>query len=182
MSAPIESYGMIGDCKTAALVGLDGSIDWLCWPRFDSDACFAKLLGGQSNGFWLITPYQEITATSRRYRPDTMILETTFETADGKATVIDFMLPHGTSSDLVRIVRCDEGEVSMCMELVMRFGYGATTPWVTRIKDCGVKAGTGSVMVVLRTPAAVRGENFKTVAQFTIGEGKTLPFVLSYGP
>jgi GH15 family glucan-1,4-alpha-glucosidase len=182
MSASIESYGMIGDCKTAALVGLDGSVDWLCWPRFDSDACFAKLLGGQSNGFWLITPHEEITSTSRCYRPDTMILETTFETASGKATLIDFMLPHGTSSDLIRIVRCDEGEVAMCMELMLRFGYGATTPWVTRLEDGTMRAVAGPDMVAMRTPASFRGENFKTVAQFILTKGKTMPFVLSYQP
>ena len=182
MTAPIESYGMIGDCKTAALVGSDGSIDWLCWPRFDSDACFAKLLGGQSNGFWLITPHEELKATSRCYRKDTLILETTFETDSGKATVIDFMLPRGASSDLVRIVRGDEGEIAMCMELVLRFGYGATTPWVTRLKDAAVRAVAGPDMVVLRSPANIRGENFKTVAQFALTKGKTMPFVLSYGP
>jgi len=182
MTAPIESYGMIGDCKTAALVGSDGSIDWLCWPRFDSDACFAKLLGGQSNGFWLITPHEELKATSRCYRKDTLILETTFETDSGKATVIDFMLPRGASSDLVRIVRGDEGEVALCMELVLRFGYGATTPWVTRLKDAAVRAVAGPDMVVLRSPANIRGENFKTVAQFTLTKGKTMPFVLSYQP
>jgi GH15 family glucan-1,4-alpha-glucosidase len=182
MSAPIESYGMIGDCKTAALVGLDGAIDWLCWPRFDSDACFARLLGGQSNGFWLITPHDEIKATSRCYRRDTMILETTFETESGKATLIDFMLPHGTSSDLIRIVRGDEGEIAMCMELMLRFGYGATTPWVTRLEDGTLRAVAGPDMVAMRTPAYFRGENFKTVAQFTLGKGKTMPFVLSYQP
>src|SRR5437899_5820282 len=155
MSAPIESYGLIGDCKAAALVGRDGSIDWLCWPRFDSDACFARLLGGQSNGFWLITPSDTPRSTSRRYRPDTLILETVFETATGKATLIDFMPPHGSSSDLVRIARCDEGEVAMCMELVLRFGYGATTPWVTRLKDGAVRAVAGPAMVVLRSPAFV---------------------------
>ena len=157
MSAPIESYGMIGDCHTAALVGLDGAIDWLCWPRFDSDALFAKLLGGQSNGFWLITPHDEVKAAKRCYRPDTLILETTFETATGKATVIDFMLPHGPSSELVRIARGDEGEVVICMELVLRFGYGATTPWVTRMKDGATRAVAGPDMVVLRSPANIRG-------------------------
>jgi GH15 family glucan-1,4-alpha-glucosidase len=182
MSAPIESYGMIGDCKTAALVGLDGSIDWLCWPRFDSDACFAKLLGGQGNGFWLITPSDEIKSTRRCYRADTLILETTFETESGKATLIDFMLPHGASSDLIRIVRCDQGEVAMCMELMLRFGYGATTPWVTRLKDGTMRAVAGPDMVAMRTPAYFRGENFKTVAQFTLTRGKTMPFVLSYQP
>ena len=182
MSQPIENYGMIGDCKTAALVGMDGSIDWLCWPRFDSDAVFARLLGGQSNGFWLIAPHDEVKSVKRCYRPDTLILETTFESATGKATLIDFMLPRGPSSDLVRIVRGDEGEVAMCMELVLRFGYGTTTPWVTRLKDGAVRAIAGPDMVALRTPANVYGQNFKTMAQFTLTKGHTLPFVLSYAP
>jgi GH15 family glucan-1,4-alpha-glucosidase len=182
MRTPIEDYGMIGDCQTAALVGKNGSIDWLCWPTFDSDACFASLLGGQSNGFWLITPSEEIKSITRRYRPDTLILETTFETEGGKATLIDFMLPHGKSSDLIRIVRGDEGEVPICMELVLRFGYGATTPWVTRQEDGTMRAVAGPDMVVLRTPTLFRGENFKTVAQFTIAKGKSIPFVMSYGP
>jgi GH15 family glucan-1,4-alpha-glucosidase len=182
VSAPIESYGMIGDCQTAALVGRDGSVDWLCWPRFDSEALFARLLGGQSNGFWLITPSQTPRKTSRRYRPGTLILETTFETASGRATLIDFMLPRGRSSDLIRLVCCEDGEVAMCMELMMRFGYGSTTPWVTRLKDGGIKAIAGPDMAVLRTPAAIRGENFKTVAQFTLAKGQRMPFVLSYGP
>src|SRR5213593_3339089 len=110
MTSRIEDYALIGDCESAALVSRDGSIDWLCWPRFDSDACFAKLLGGQSNGFWLICPSDTPKSVSRRYRPDTLILETVFETATGKAALVDFMLPHGPSSDLVRIVSCDEGE------------------------------------------------------------------------
>jgi GH15 family glucan-1,4-alpha-glucosidase len=182
VSTPIESYGLIGDCQTAALVGHDGSIDWLCWPRFDSDAVFAKLLGDQNNGYWLIGPSSPVTATSRCYRPDTLILETTFETATGRATLIDFMLPRDTSSDLIRIVRGDEGEVAMGMEIMMRFGYGATTPWVTRLKDGGLRAVAGPDMVVLRTPAAVRSEDFKSVAPFTIAKDGTMAFVLSYGP
>lgn len=184
MTQPIESYGLIGDCMTAALVGRDGSIDWLCWPRFDSDALFARLLGEPGNGFWQICPQTPQTRQSarRRYRPDTLILETTFETGTGKATLIDFMLPRGESSDLIRLVRGDEGEVEMYMELVLRFGYGATTPWVTRLKDGGVRAVAGPDMVVLRTPADIRSEDFKTVARFTVAKGKTLAFVLSYGP
>src|SRR5262249_5395556 len=118
----------------------------------------------------------------RRYRPDTLILETTFETDTGKATLIDFMLPRGASSDLVRIVQGDEGEVAMCTTLVMRFGYGGTTPWVTRLRDGGIKAIAGPDMAGLRTRVAVRGENFKTVAQFNVTKGQTVPFVLSYGP
>ena len=182
MRTPIEDYAMIGDCRTAALVGKNGAIDWLCWPTFDSDACFAALLGGQSNGFWLITPHEEIKSITRRYRRDTLILETGFETANGRITLIDFMLPHGKSSDLIRIVRCDEGEVAVCMELALRFGYGATMPWVTRLEDGTMRAVAGPDMAVLRTPANFRGENFKTVAQFTLAEGKSMPFVLSYGP
>ncbi len=182
MSAPIESYGMIGDCQTAALVGMNGSVDWLCWPRFDSDACFAALLGGQSNGYWLITPLDDVKAMKRRYRRDTLILETQFETETGKITLVDFMLPRGPSSDLIRIVTCDEGEVPICMELVLRFGYGATTPWVTRLEGGALRAVAGPDMVVLRTPAVFRGENFKTMAQFTLAKGQSMPFVLSYGP
>ncbi|MBS0518014.1 MAG: glycoside hydrolase family 15 protein [Proteobacteria bacterium] len=182
MSAPIESYGMIGDCRTAALVGKNGSVDWLCWPRFDSDACFAALLGGQSNGFWLITPNEAVRAVRRRYRPDTLILETEFETARGRITLIDFMLPDSPSSDLIRIVRGDAGEVPVCMELMLRFGYGATTPWVTRLEGGAMRAVAGPDMVVLRTPASFRGENFKTMAQFVLAEGQSIPFVLSYGP
>ncbi|MBS0541506.1 MAG: glycoside hydrolase family 15 protein [Proteobacteria bacterium] len=182
MRTPIEDYAMIGDCRTAALVGKNGSIDWLCWPTFDSDACFAALLGGQSNGFWLITPHDGIKSVTRSYRHDTLILETTFETETGKITVIDFMLPHGKSSDLIRIVRGDEGEVPVCMELVLRFGYGAAMPWVTRLEDGTMRAVAGPDMTVLRTPARFRGENFKTVAQFTLARGQTMPFVLSYGP
>ncbi|SJZ44380.1 Glucoamylase (glucan-1,4-alpha-glucosidase), GH15 family [Enhydrobacter aerosaccus] len=182
MSAPIESYGMVGDCQTAALIGKNGSVDWLCWPRFDSDACFAALLGGQSNGFWLISPHDDVKAIRRRYRPDTLILETEFETESGRVTLIDFMLPRGPSSDLIRIVRGDEGEVTVCMELMLRFGYGTTTPWVTRLEGGALRAVAGPDMVVLRTPAHVRGENFKTLAQFSVTRGKSMPFVLSYGP
>jgi GH15 family glucan-1,4-alpha-glucosidase len=182
MSAPIESYGLIGDCQTAALVGLDGSIDWLCWPRFDSDACFAALLGKPSNGRWLIATPGEAVEISRRYRPDTLVLETTFRTETGTATLIDFMLPRGRTSDLIRLVRGDEGEVAMCMELVLRFGYGATIPWVSRLEDGTMRAVAGPDMAVLRTPVTQWGENFITRAMFTIARGETMPFVLSYGP
>jgi GH15 family glucan-1,4-alpha-glucosidase len=181
MTADIESYGLIGDCQTAALVGLDGSIDWLCWPRFDSDACFASLLGKPSNGRWRISTEHEARIT-RRYRPDTLILETRFETGTGVATVTDFMLPRGRTSDLIRIVRGEEGEVEMCMDMVLRFGYGATIPWVSRMKDGTLRAVAGPDMVVLRTPATFWGENFRTFAMFTMSKGRTLPFVLSYGP
>jgi len=181
VSAPIESYALVGDCRTAALVGLDGSIDWLCWPRFDSDACFAALLGTPEYGRWLISP-TEPAAVSRRYRKHTLILETSFATGSGKVTLIDFMVPQGGGSHLVRLLRGDEGEVELCMELILRFGYGATIPWVTRGKDGALCAVAGPDMTVLRTPVELRGEEFKTVAAFTVTRGTVVPFVLSYGP
>jgi GH15 family glucan-1,4-alpha-glucosidase len=182
MSAPIESYGLIGGCQTAALVGLDGSIDWLCWPRFDSDACFAALLGEPDHGRWLVTTSDEPVSVSRRYRPDTLILETRFETGTGSVTLIDFMLPRGRASDLIRLVVGEKGEVAMRMELVLRFGYGSTTPWVSRLDDGTLRAVAGPDMTVLRSPIELRGEKFKTIAQFTVSAGQCVPFVLSYGP
>ena len=167
-SAPLESYGLIGDCQTAALVGLDGSVDWLCWPRFDSDACFAALLGDASNGRWRIAPSAETTKVSRRYRPDTLILETSFTTATGRVTVVDFMLSRGHTSDLVRLVRGDSGRVEMDMELVLRFGYGAIVPWMSRMKDGTLRAIAGPDMTVLRGPVGTHGENFTTRATFTV--------------
>jgi len=128
MSTPIEDYALIGDCETAALVARDGSIDWLCWPRFDSDACFAALLGDESNGRWRIAPAESATVT-RRYRQDTLILETRFVTEAGVVVMIDFMPPRGEASDLIRIVLGESGEVRMRMELIVRFGYGAFVPW-----------------------------------------------------
>ncbi|MFO1080533.1 MAG: glycoside hydrolase family 15 protein [Reyranellaceae bacterium] len=179
---PIEDYGLIGDCQTAALVAHSGSIDWLCWPRFDSDACFAALLGTAGHGRWLIRPSGAVTRTSRRYLPDTLILETTFETDEGRVALTDFMLPRDRTSDLIRIVRGVEGEMPMCLELVLRFGYGATTPWVSRLEDGTLRAVAGPDMVVLRTPVALWGENFKTAAMFSVAAGQSVPFVLSYGP
>jgi len=126
---PIEDYALIGDCETAAIVGRDGSIDWLCWPRFDSDACFASLLGSPENGRWIIAPVdQESLIASRKYRGDSLILETRFETDEGVVVVIDFMPPRDTISNLVRIVLCERGTVRMRTELVVRFGYGALVP------------------------------------------------------
>ncbi|MGA7993955.1 MAG: trehalase-like domain-containing protein, partial [Bradyrhizobium sp.] len=130
MSSRIEDYGLIGDCETAALVGRDGSIDWLCWPAFDSDACFAALLGTHRNGRWLIAPAEEVTSTTRRYWDNTLILETRFETASGTVALIDFMPPRGHASDVVRLVRGVSGRVRMMMQLVIRFGFGTDIPWV----------------------------------------------------
>jgi len=178
----IEDYGLIGDCETAALVGRDGSIDWLCWPAFDSEACFSALLGTSKNGRWLIAPSEDITKTSRRYWDDTLILETRFETADGVVAVIDFMPPRGSASDIVRLVRGVRGRVKLRMELVIRFGFGTDIPWVKRTEDGALLAICGQDMTVLRTPVKTRGEDMTTVAEFEVGEGETIPFVLTYGP
>ena len=168
----IEDYGLIGDCETAALVGRDGSIDWLCWPAFDSDACFAALLGTHRHGRWLIAPVEEITGTSRRYWDDTLILETRFETADGAVDLIDFMPPRGNASDVVRLVRGARGRVKMRMQLVIRFGFGADIPWVKKSEDgSALLAICGQDMTVLRTPIETRGEDMTTVAEFEVGEG-----------
>jgi len=180
---PIEDYGLIGDCETAALVGRDGSIDWLCWPAFDSDACFAALLGTNMNGRWLIAPAGEIRKTSRRYWDETLILETRFETADGIVALIDFMPPRGKASDVVRLVRGIEGRARMRMQLVIRFGFGNDIPWVRRSEErAALVAIAGQDMTVLRTPVQTRGEDMTTVADFEVSAGKTIPFVLTYGP
>ena len=182
MSTRIEDYALIGDCESAALVGADGSIDWLCWPRFDSDACFAALLGTPEHGRFKIAPQGKITHTSRRYLPDTLILETRFETDEGAVTLVDFMPVRGKNPDCVRIVIGERGRVTMCVELVLRFGYGAIVPWVRKLGDGTLRAIAGPDMVVLRTPVHLRGENLTTVGEFTVGEGDRVPFVLSYGP
>src|ERR1700726_48839 len=166
MPSRIEDYGLIGDCETAALVARNGSIDWLCWPRFDSDACFAALLGGAEHGRWQIAPRDSLPRVTRRYRPNTLILETLFETSNGAAALIDFMPPRGANSNIVRLIVGERGRVAMCSELVLRFGYGAIVPWVTRLEDQTLRAIAGPDMAVLRTPVALRGENMTTVGEF----------------
>ena len=179
----IEDYGLIGDCETAALAGRDGSIDWLCWPAFDSDACFAAILGSNKNGRWLIAPEGEIRGVSRRYWDETLILETRFETAEGTVALVDFMPPRGKASDVVRLVRGVKGRVKMRMQLVIRFGFGVDIPWVKRTGDrSALLAIAGQDMTVLRTPVETRGEDMTTVADFEVGAGETVPFVLTYGP
>ncbi len=180
--AAIEDYALIGDCETAALVCKDGSVDWLCWPRFDSDACFAALLGDPSRGRWQIRPSDDRACSTRRYQPDTLILETTFETATGKVVLTDFMPPRARHSHLVRLVRGEAGMVEMEMELILRFGYGATVPWVTRHRNGSLHAVAGPDLAILRTPAPVRGEGLTTVAQFSVRAGETVPFVLTHAP
>jgi GH15 family glucan-1,4-alpha-glucosidase len=180
MTLHIEDYALIGDCKTAALVGRDGSIDWLCWPRFDSSACFAALLGTTENGRWLIAPKSAPVSINRRYRPGTLILETVFETDAGCAAIIDFM-PPADGADLVRIIVGRSGQVVFQTELVARFNYGASVPWVNRLDDDTINAIAGPERLVLRTPAVLYGEDLKTVGEFTVEAGQSIPFVLSYG-
>jgi GH15 family glucan-1,4-alpha-glucosidase len=179
MSTPIEDYALIGDCKSAALVSRDGSIDWLCWPRFDSEACFAALLGTPEYGRWLVAPREKARIT-RRYRPNTLILETHFETADGAATLVDFMPFRDDYSEIVRLVVGTRGKLAMTTELILRFGYGAVVPWVTRLENGALRAIAGPDMVVLRTPVHVKGKDMTTVGEFTISRGETIPLVLTY--
>ena len=181
MRTPLEDYALIGDCETAALVSRAGSIDWLCWPRFDSAACFAALLGGPEHGRWLIEAADEGARITRRYRGNTLILETRIETAGGAVLVIDFMPPRGRNSDIVRLVRGERGRVRMRMELVLRFDYGRTIPWVTRMEDGTLRAIAGPDMVTLHTPAEIHGEDLKTVAEFEVASEQTMPFVLTHG-
>ena len=179
MSTRIEDYTLIGDCKSAALVSRGGSIDWLCWPRFDSEACFAALIGTSDHGRWLVAP-RETAKVTRRYRPDTLILETQFETRDGAATLIDFMPFRGDHSEIVRLVVGTQGQVKMRTELILRFGYGAIVPWVTRLEDGALRAIAGPDMTVLRTPVHLKGKDMTTVGEFTVGRGETIPLVLTY--
>jgi GH15 family glucan-1,4-alpha-glucosidase len=179
MALHIEDYALIGDCKAAALVGRDGSIDWLCWPRFDAAACFAALLGDAENGRWLIAPVAPVIRVTRRYRPGTLVLETEFETETGRAALIDFM-PPADGAHLVRIVIGRSGRVDFRTEFVVRFNYGATVPWVDRI-DAGISAIAGPERLILRTPVMLRGEDLKTVGAFALDAGESIPFVLSYG-
>jgi GH15 family glucan-1,4-alpha-glucosidase len=179
--SPIESYAIIGDCETAALVCLDGSIDWLCWPDFSSDACFARLLGTEENGRWLLAPATEVEKTTRKYRDHTLILETTYETADFAVVLIDFMPIRGTNSDIVRIVKGIRGSAPMKMEMALRFNYGATVPWVTR-RHGGIRAIAGPDLVVLHTKAPLIGKGLTTVSEFTVNAGESVDFVMTYGP
>ncbi|GAC1355506.1 MAG: glycoside hydrolase family 15 protein [Acidobacteriaceae bacterium] len=176
--ARIEDYALIGDCETAALVSRDGSIDWLCWPTFSSGACFAALLGTSDHGFWKIAPSGAITSVSRRYRPQTLIIDTTYVTAEGEVVVTDFMPPRGEHSHVMRIVRGIRGKVSMRMELAIRFDYGRSIPWVTKVGD-QLRAIAGADMVVLTTKAPLHGQGMSTVSEFTVKPGQSISFTLT---
>jgi GH15 family glucan-1,4-alpha-glucosidase len=182
MQSRIEDYALIGDCETAALVSRAGSIDWLCWPRFDSSACFAALLGEREHGRWQIAPHAPEPKVTRRYREHTLILETDFETPEGAVTVVDFMPLRGHASDLARIVIGRRGKVEMHMELILRFYYGAFVPWVTRLHDGRLRAIAGPDMVVLDSAVPTRGVGLTTVADFAVSAGDFVPFVLTYSP
>jgi GH15 family glucan-1,4-alpha-glucosidase len=182
MPLSIEDYALIGDCETAALISRNGSIDWLCWPRFDSDACFSALLGAPEHGRWLIAPTDRVVRVTRRYRRNTLILETRFENTEGAATLIDFMPVLQTGSSIVRLIIGECGSIAMKTEFVIRFGYGAHVPWMMRLDDGTRRAIAGPDMVLLRTAVPLRGKDFKTVGEFTVNAGETVPFTLAYGP
>jgi GH15 family glucan-1,4-alpha-glucosidase len=178
MALRIEDYALIGDLQTAALVGRDGSIDWLCLPRFDSGACFAGLLGTPDHGRWRIAPADETSRVSRRYRPDSLVLETDFETASGAVRLVDCMPPRaGAEPYLVRLVVGLRGSVAMQMNLVIRTDYGSIVPWVRRTER-GLRAIAGPDTLIIDTPLEMHGENMTTVSDFTVSEGQTIPLVL----
>jgi GH15 family glucan-1,4-alpha-glucosidase len=182
VALPIEDYGLIGDTHTAALVGRDGSIDWLCLPRFDSAACFAKLLGDDQNGFWRIAPAEsagEVREIRRRYREHTLVLETEFETDGGVARVVDCMPVRGVHPRVLRMVQCTEGQIDMRMDLVMRFDYGSVLPWVTRSGTL-LTAIAGPDALSLWASVDVKGEDLTSVSEFTMTKGTSEFFELTW--
>jgi GH15 family glucan-1,4-alpha-glucosidase len=178
-SLRIEDYALIGNCETAALVGRNGSIDWLCLPRFDSTACFAALLGDERHGRWLIAPTDEAKG-SRRYIPNTMVLETEFETASGRVRVTDFMARRDGATDVGRRVTGLRGTVTMQSELCVRLDYGAVVPWVSRMEDGRIKYVAGPDRLILQSPVPVMNEDMRSRAEFSITEGEVKDFVLGW--
>ena len=175
----IEDYGFLSDTQTAALVSRDGCVDWLCFPRFDSGACFASLLGTRANGHWRFCPEEKVEKTRRRYRGNALILETEIETKSGAVRLIDFMPPRGENPDIIRIVEGIRGEVAMQMELIIRFDYGRTIPWVRKAHG-GLEAIAGPNGLILRTPVKTEGKDLTTVAEFNVKKGERVPFVLTW--
>ncbi|WP_328349371.1 glycoside hydrolase family 15 protein [Streptomyces sp. NBC_00445] len=181
MAAAIEDYALLGDLHTAALVGRDGSIDWLCLPRFDSPACFAALLHDEEAGRWLLAPASGGPATHRRYRDDTLILESDWHTDEGEVRVVDCMPLRGDAADVVRVVEGLSGSVTMRMDLRLRLDYGYLVPWVRRSgPDLAATAGPDAFW--LHTPVELRGEDLTTIAEFTVDAGQRIPFVLTHSP
>jgi GH15 family glucan-1,4-alpha-glucosidase len=179
MAAPIEDYALIGDTHTAGLVSREGSIDWLCLPRFDSPACFAALLGDPSNGRWRLAPTGPVREARRRYQGDTLVLETEYRTEEGVVRVVDCMPPRQADPDVARVVEGVEGRVPMRMELTIRFDYGSIVPWVRHV-DGALHAIAGPDSVWLRTPVPVYGQNWTSLADFTVAEGERVPFMLTW--
>ena len=186
-SVPLEDYAMVGDTETVALVSRTGSIDWLCLPRFDAPACFAALLGDGSHGRWELAPAGTVRPVSRRYRPGTLVLETVLaDDHGGQVRIIDAMPPRGLerghNPDIVRVVEGVTGRVAMRMRLAVRFDYGSVVPWVSRTADGTLKAVAGPEALILTTPVETRGEELTTVAEFEVGPGDRVPFVLTWHP
>jgi len=181
MSLPLEDYAVIGDTQTAALVGRDGSIDWLCLPRFDSPACFASLLGDASHGRWLIAPVEPVISSRRAYRGNSLVLETELTTVSGTVRLVDCMPPRDRTPDLVRLVEGVSGEVEMRMELIVRFDYGSIVPWVRRIDGLWRAIG-GPDAVSLWSSVPVHGEDLTTRATFTVKAGEVADFLMVWHP
>ncbi|GAB7529300.1 glycoside hydrolase family 15 protein [Pseudomonas sp. 3A(2025)] len=181
MAALIEDYALLGNCKTAALVSRDGSLDWLCFPRFDAPACFAALLGDSDNGCWKIAPAAEVTRTERRYRDGTLILETEFHTATGRAMLVDFM-PMNTQGHVVRSVVGLEGQVEFVMDLAIRFDYGSTVPWVEKREPHVLTAVAGPDMLVLHSPVDLHPKDHHTGSRFHVQAGERKTFCIAWQP
>ena len=182
MVGRIEDYAIIGNCETTALVGRDGSIDWMGVPRFDSAACFAALLGEPGNGRWQIAPAASDAQVTRRYRERTLVLETLFETAEGAVILVDCMGRRDDGADVVRLIRGLRGQVVMRMEPIIRFEYGSVIPWVRRLQDGRVTAVGGPDRLTLATSVELRGEGMRTMAEFAVSEGEEVPFSLTWSP
>jgi GH15 family glucan-1,4-alpha-glucosidase len=176
----IEDYGIIGDMHTVGLIGINGSLDWLCVPRFGSDACFAALLGNEDHGHWKICPDEKVSSTRRQYRDSTLVLETEFTTETGEVRLIDFMPMDGATRDVVRIVEGVKGEVAMRFSLTIRFDYGRTIPWVRHQEDGSLLAVAGPNALVLRSDVPLHGENLSTVARFSVKAGERRKFALTW--
>src|SRR4051812_37907875 len=177
LMARIEDYAIIGDCETVALVGLDGSIDWLCLPRFDSDSCFARLLGSEDNGYWRLAPAKPRSVT-RRYHPGTLILETTFVAAGGRVRIIDFMPPKSGNSRIIRVVEGVEGTVEMRSELAAPSDYGFTVPWASPLTEGALSLVAGASILLLHAYIPIHGQDMKPVGSFTTSRGKRRAFGL----
>jgi len=184
MTLPLEDYALLGDCRGSALVSKQGGIDWWCVPRFDSPACFAALLGTREHGHFTIAPVEVVERTSRRYRGETLVLETLFETATGSVALIDCLLFDDDDDrlpQLVRVVEGRSGRVEMALELVLRFDYGSRVPWVTSDGD-SLRAVAGPELVRLYTPVPTRGQDLRTRADFAVSAGERVPFTLTHAP